>query len=54
VPHAFRGPITLLTYGTREPNDICYYPRSNKVGFWGVGVVARIESIDYWDGEPPS
>ncbi len=21
--------------------------------FWGVGVVARIESLDYWDGEPP-
>ena len=53
VAHAFRGPLTLLLYGTREPNDICYYPRSNKIGFWGVGVVARIESLDYWDGEPP-
>jgi uncharacterized cupin superfamily protein len=53
ISHAFRGPITLLTYGTREPNDICYYPRSRKVGFWGVGVIARIESLDYWDGEPP-
>ena len=51
--HAFRGPITLLTYGTREPNDICYYPRSKKIGFWGVGVIARVESLDYWDGEPP-
>jgi uncharacterized cupin superfamily protein len=54
VAHAFRGPLTLLTYGTREPNDICFYPRSNKIGFWGVGVVARVESLDYWDGEPPS
>ena len=54
VSHAFRGPITLLTYGTREPNDICYYPRSQKIGFWGVGVVARVESLDYWDGEPPA
>ena len=53
VAHAFRGPITLLTYGTVEPNDICYYPRSNKVGFWGIDVIARIESLDYWDGEPP-
>jgi uncharacterized cupin superfamily protein len=53
VSHAFRGPITLLTYGTREPNDICYYPRSKKIGFWGVGVIARVESLDYWDGEPP-
>ncbi|HKB20086.1 MAG TPA: cupin domain-containing protein [Gaiellaceae bacterium] len=54
VSHAFRGPLTLLTYGTREPNDICYYPRSRKIGFWGVGVIARVESLDYWDGEPPS
>jgi uncharacterized cupin superfamily protein len=54
VAHALRaGPngITYLAYGTREPNDICYYPRSNKVAFWGVGLVARIEQVDYWDGE---
>ena len=30
VAHAFRGPLTLLTYGTNEPNEICYYPRSKK------------------------
>jgi uncharacterized cupin superfamily protein len=53
VAHAFRGPLTLLLYGTREPNDICYYPRSKKIGFFGVGIIARIESLDYWDGEPP-
>ncbi len=54
VAHAFTGgdePLTLLTYGTREPNDICYYPRSNKIAFWGVGVIGRIERLDYWDGE---
>ena len=44
--------MTCLVYGTREPNDICYYPRSNKIGFRGVGVLGRIESLDYWDGEP--
>ena len=44
--------MTSLVYGTREPNDICYYPRSNKIGFRGVGVLGRIESLDYWDGEP--
>lgn len=54
VAHAFRGPLTLLTYGTNEPNEICYYPRSNKIGFYGVGVIGRIERLDYWDGEPPS
>ena len=39
--------------GREEPNEICYYPRSKKIAFWGVGVVGRIESLDYWDGEPP-
>jgi uncharacterized cupin superfamily protein len=44
-----------LTYGTREPNDIAYYPRSNKIYWRGVGLIARLEHVDYWDGEvrPP-
>jgi uncharacterized cupin superfamily protein len=41
----------LLAYGTREPNDICYYPRSGKVYLCGVGVIGRIEPVDYWEGE---
>jgi uncharacterized cupin superfamily protein len=52
--HAFRagsGPLTLLTYGTRERNDIVYYPRSGKILFGGIGVIGRIETADYWDGE---
>ncbi|MGI8885366.1 MAG: cupin domain-containing protein [Gaiellaceae bacterium] len=55
VAHAFRGGeqgMTVLMYGTRDPNDICYYPRSGKVFFTGLGVVARLgEPLDYWDGE---
>jgi uncharacterized cupin superfamily protein len=43
--------MTCLVYGTREPNDICYYPRSNKIYWRGVGVLGRIQSLDYWDGE---
>ena len=54
VAHAFRGPLTLLTYGPNERNEICYYPRSNKIAFFGVGVIGRIEKLDYWDGEPPA
>jgi hypothetical protein len=45
--------MTLLTYGKNELNEICYYPRSNKIAFFGVGVIGRIEKLDYWDGEPP-
>jgi uncharacterized cupin superfamily protein len=54
VAHVFRAGasgLTLLAYGTREPNDICYYPRSNKISFRGVGVIARLERLEYWDGE---
>ena len=42
------GPIA---WGTREPNDICWYPRSQKIYWRGVDVVGRIEQLDYWDGE---
>jgi uncharacterized cupin superfamily protein len=54
VAHMLRGGdrgLTYLAYGTREPGDVCYYPRSNKISFRGVGVIARLERLDYWDGE---
>jgi uncharacterized cupin superfamily protein len=54
VAHSFRageGGLTLLAYGTRDPNDIAYYPRSNKIFFRGVGVMTRLKPLDYWDGE---
>src|SRR6266511_6058493 len=54
IAHAFRagdGGLTLIAWGTREPNDICWYPRSNKIYWRGVDVVARIEQLDYWEGE---
>jgi uncharacterized cupin superfamily protein len=54
VAHVFRaGPngLTFLAYGMRNPADVCYYPRSGKVAFRGIGVIARIERLDYWDGE---
>jgi uncharacterized cupin superfamily protein len=54
VAHLFRADteLTYLAYGTREPGDVCYYPRSNKIAWRGVGVMARVERItDYWDGE---
>jgi uncharacterized cupin superfamily protein len=54
VSHLFRAGdrgLTYLAYGTRDPNDICYYPRSNKINFGGVRVIARLERLEYWDGE---
>jgi uncharacterized cupin superfamily protein len=43
--------LIYLAYGTRDPNDIAYYPRSNKIFFRGVGLIARLDSLDY-DDEP--
>jgi uncharacterized cupin superfamily protein len=48
VAHSFTaGPdgLALLAYGPKEPNDICYYPRSNTLVFAGVGVVTRVERL---------
>ena len=44
--------LTFLAYGTRQPDDVCYYPRSNKIYFRGLGLIARLEDLDYDDGEP--
>ncbi len=54
IAHTFRAGsdgLTYLAYGTRDTNDITYYPKSNKVYLRGVGVIGRIEKLDYWDGE---
>jgi uncharacterized cupin superfamily protein len=54
VAHAFvagPGGLRYLAYGTRELADICFYPDSQKISFRGVGVIARVERLDYWDGE---
>lgn len=55
VAHGFKGGsggMTLLAYGTRESNDIAFYPRSNKVSFRGIKLIARLDRLDYSDGEP--
>jgi uncharacterized cupin superfamily protein len=54
VAHTFRAgaeELTFLAYGTREPGDICYFPRSGKIALRGLGLVARLEAVDYWEGE---
>ena len=55
IAHAFRGGdngMKVLMYGWRDTNDITYLPRSNKIGFRGVGLMTRLEPLGYWDGEP--
>ena len=43
--------LTYLAYGMRHSGDVCYYPRSDKIAFRGLGLVARLQRLDYWDGE---
>lgn len=48
VPHAFRAGddgLSVLCYGTREPNDIAYYPRSDVIALRGIGLVGRLERV---------
>jgi uncharacterized cupin superfamily protein len=55
VAHSFRAGsdgLTMLIYGTRRPNDMAWFPRSSKIFWRGLGVIGRIESLDYDDGEP--
>ena len=54
VAHAIRAGaagITYLAYGDRIADDMCYYPRSNKISFGFAGLIGRVEKLDYWDGE---
>jgi uncharacterized cupin superfamily protein len=54
IAHTFRAGdngLTLLAWGTRVPGDITYYPRSRKVNFQGLGIIGRVEPLDYWEGE---
>jgi len=52
--HTFRAGdagLSVLAYGTRDPRDMTYYPRSGKVNLRGLGLIGRLDVLDYWDGE---
>jgi uncharacterized cupin superfamily protein len=54
VAHQFIGGdegLTLLAWGTRDVNDVVWYPDSKKVSMRGIGIKIRVEPLDYWDGE---
>ena len=41
IAHSFRAgedALVYLAYGTRESNDVVYYPRTEEIRFRGVGV----------------
>ena len=45
------GGMAILAYSNIDPNDLAFYPDSNKVKLRGLGVTVRVEPVDYWDGE---
>jgi uncharacterized cupin superfamily protein len=50
VAHALRPGaegLTYLAYGTREPNDMCFYPKSGRVSLRGLGIALRSPEIDF-------
>lgn len=54
VAHRFTagaGGMKLLVFGTRDEDEVVYYPRSNKIFFRGLGVITRVEHVDRMDGE---
>ena len=54
VAHSFAAGddgLELLAYGERDPRDVCWYPRSQKLSFRAFGAIFRVERVDYWDGE---
>jgi uncharacterized cupin superfamily protein len=54
VAHSFEAGddgLVMLAYGTREPADECWYPDSRKISSRGLGVIHRVQPLDYWDGE---
>jgi uncharacterized cupin superfamily protein len=50
IAHALRPGeqgLTYLAFGTREPNDMCFYPQSGRVSLRGLGIALRSPEIEY-------
>ena len=43
-------PCTYLLIGDRDPNDVCFYPDTGKVGVTAAGKVFSAKELGYWDG----
>jgi uncharacterized cupin superfamily protein len=48
--HAGAEGLTYLAFGTREPNDMCFYPETGRVSLRGLGIALRSPEIDYLPG----
>ncbi len=46
-----KKPLTIVVIGTRDPNDVCFYPDSGKLNVRRLRKVGRLTPTDYWEGE---
>ena len=54
VAHQFiagDGGLKVLCYSDIDSRDQTFFPDSNKVNLRYLGVMLRVEPVDYWDGE---
>jgi uncharacterized cupin superfamily protein len=54
VAHRFTaglGGMKMLVYGTRDKDEVVYFPRSQKIFFRGLGVITRAEHVPRLEGE---
>jgi uncharacterized cupin superfamily protein len=42
--------VTYLAYGTRETNDMCFYPQLGRVSLRGLGIALRSPEIEHLPG----
>lgn len=50
VAHAFRAGaqgIAYLAYGTRDSNDMCFYPQTGRVSLRGLGIALVAPAIEH-------
>jgi hypothetical protein len=45
------GGLTLLAFGSSDPDDVAFSRARAKVSLRGIGLRFRVDRLDYWDGE---
>ncbi|MGE0828423.1 MAG: cupin domain-containing protein [Hyphomonadaceae bacterium] len=45
------APCRYLIIGDNDPNEVCVYPDSDKIGVVALGQRIRGREVEYWDGE---
>jgi uncharacterized cupin superfamily protein len=52
IANPFPEDLVYLAIGSCDPHEVCVYPDSNKVFARSVGMLAKLESMEYFADEP--